>query len=350
MPGACCPRDSRSRCKLPAGRSSAAEAQRRQRAGRVPGEADFDFGDGVTLRLVRIPAGEFVMGDADGEEDEQPATPVTIAHDFWIGACEITNEQFRRFDPGHFSGYFTKRSLSADGPGITMNDPRQPAVRVSWERRHGVLPLAFAARLAWRSRCPPKPNGNTPAARARPARLNYGELDADFSAHANLADAAISRLYTVTGGVPVMLDILSDTRYDDGGIATAGVASYQPNAWGLYDMHGNAAEWTRSTYRPYPYRDDDGRNADSPDGRKVVRGGSFYDRPQRCRSAFRLSYPGVAAGTQCWLPGGRRRGKPATLTSPHSRDQWSPLPPGGDCPNFCSRRPEKWACPLRHAS
>jgi formylglycine-generating enzyme required for sulfatase activity len=56
-------------------------------------------------------------------------------------------------------------------------------------------------------------------------------------------------------------------------------------------MHGNAAEWTRSTYRPYPYHDDDGRNADSPDGRKVVRGGSFYDRPKRCRSAFRLSYP-----------------------------------------------------------
>ena len=41
---------------------------------------------------------------------------------------------------------------------------------------------------------------------------------------------------------------------------------------------------------PYPYREDDGRNAPGAEGRKVVRGGSWYDRPKRCRSAFRLSY------------------------------------------------------------
>jgi formylglycine-generating enzyme required for sulfatase activity len=69
------------------------------------------------------------------------------------------------------------------------------------------------------------------------------------------------------------------------------VGSYRPNAWGLYGMHGNAAEWTRSTYRPYPYREGDGRNEIANEGEKVVRGGSWYDRPKRCRSAFRLSYP-----------------------------------------------------------
>jgi len=49
-------------------------------------------------------------------------------------------------------------------------------------------------------------------------------------------------------------------------------------------MHGNVSEWTRSTYRPYPYRSDD-----TP-GRKTVRGGSWRDRPRRARSAFRLHY------------------------------------------------------------
>jgi formylglycine-generating enzyme required for sulfatase activity len=55
-------------------------------------------------------------------------------------------------------------------------------------------------------------------------------------------------------------------------------------------MHGNAAEWTLTTYAPYPYAAD-GRDSGSPDGPKVARGGSFYDRPLRARSAFRLSYP-----------------------------------------------------------
>ena len=55
-------------------------------------------------------------------------------------------------------------------------------------------------------------------------------------------------------------------------------------------MIGNAWEWTRSAYRPYPYSENDGRNA-AAEGVVVARGGSWYDRPQRARSAFRLSYP-----------------------------------------------------------
>ena len=72
------------------------------------------------------------------------------------------------------------------------------------------------------------------------------------------------------------------------------VGSFESNAFGLFDVHGNVSEWTRSTYRPYPYRADDGRNdIDAAAGRsvrKVVRGGSWLDRPRRARSAFRLHY------------------------------------------------------------
>ena len=60
-------------------------------------------------------------------------------------------------------------------------------------------------------------------------------------------------------------------------------------------MHGNAAEWTRSLYEKYPYRDDDGRNAVTAPGpnstsQRVVRGGSFWDRPHRATSSGRRSY------------------------------------------------------------
>jgi formylglycine-generating enzyme required for sulfatase activity len=56
-------------------------------------------------------------------------------------------------------------------------------------------------------------------------------------------------------------------------------------------MHGNAAEWTRTTYTSYPYRPDDGRNEPASEGHKVARGGSFFDHPKRSSSALRVSYP-----------------------------------------------------------
>jgi formylglycine-generating enzyme required for sulfatase activity len=77
---------------------------------------------------------------------------------------------------------------------------------------------------------------------------------------------------------------------DDGSCVTAEAGRYGQSPWGLCEMHGNAAEWTRSLCRPYPYCED-GRNDTTAEGHRVVRGGSFQDRPHRARSAFRLAYP-----------------------------------------------------------
>jgi formylglycine-generating enzyme required for sulfatase activity len=76
---------------------------------------------------------------------------------------------------------------------------------------------------------------------------------------------------------------------DDKHTVSAPVGSYRANAWGLGDMHGNVAEWTRSAYLPYPFRDDDLRHA-ARNMRKVVRGGSWYDRADLARSGCRTSY------------------------------------------------------------
>jgi len=73
------------------------------------------------------------------------------------------------------------------------------------------------------------------------------------------------------------------------------VSSYHVTVWGLHDMNGNTAEWTRTTYRPCLSDLDDGRDKAVPEGRKVVRGGSSRDRPKPCRSAFRLSLPLAAS-------------------------------------------------------
>lgn len=128
----------------------------------------------------------------------------------------------------------------------------------------------------------------------------FGERDADFSAYANLGDVTLKEL-AVSGVDPRPIKnsdrfwdfVPRDEKYNDGKLHLAPVKSYRPNAYGLYDMIGNAAEWTRSEYRPYPWKEGDGRN-ESLDSRipRAVRGGSWYDRPRRATSSWRWGYPG----------------------------------------------------------
>ena len=115
-------------------------------------------------------------------------------------------------------------------------------------------------------------------------------MDDDFSQSGNLSDATH---YTVDyPDVPPALPPWrpADTRFDDGWRVSARVGTFRANPWGICEMHGNVSEWTRSTYGPYPYRADDGRNRVDATGHKTVRGGSWLDRPRRSRSAFRLHY------------------------------------------------------------
>jgi formylglycine-generating enzyme required for sulfatase activity len=250
---------------------------------------------GTMLQLVRIPAGAFVMGDTTGEgdADEWPASLVQIDRGFWIGRFEITNEQFRVFFPEHDSGFFTKRQIEYDGPGVQLDGLQQPAVRVSWNEA-----VRFCQRLSQetglRFALPTESQWEYAARAGTVTALHYGDTAADFTAWANAADRSLTCLYTGTAGVVNFQPLPADMRFDDGAIGTAPVGSYRANAWGLYDMHGNAAEWTRSAYRPYPYDPEDGRNdvrGTSATEPRVVRGGSFADRPSRCRSSFRLAYP-----------------------------------------------------------
>jgi formylglycine-generating enzyme required for sulfatase activity len=256
-----------------------------------------DLGAGLKLDLVRVPAGAFVMGDAQGENDERPCTRVAIERPFWIGTCEVTNEQFARFDPAHDSHVESKNGYQFGVHGFPVDGPRQPVVRVSWLRARAFChwlaektgePFALPTEAQWEYAC--RAGGDSP--------LWYGTPQSDFSAFANLADAKLREFVTE----PYFLHtppkqygkyddwLPKDSRFCDGGLVTVDVGRYRPNAWGLYDMHGNAAEWTRSVYRPYPYDPSDGRDQDTAEGKRVVRGGSWRDLPPQARSASRLAY------------------------------------------------------------
>ncbi|HPV38735.1 MAG TPA: formylglycine-generating enzyme family protein, partial [Candidatus Hydrogenedentes bacterium] len=114
--------------------------------------------------------------------------------------------------------------------------------------------------------------------------LWYGGLDGDFSRAANLSDATHYTVYYPHSPRALPPWRPADTRFDDGWRVSAPVGTFDPNPWGLHDMHGNVAEWTLSDYLPCPGA------PGQPSARKVVRGGSWMDRPRRARSAFRLHY------------------------------------------------------------
>ncbi len=260
------------------------------------GRRTVDLGGGARMELVLVPAGEFLMGDPAGGEDERPAALVRIERPFWIGRCEVSNAQYAHFDARHDSRVEDKLAYQFGVHGYPMNDPDQPVVRVSWTEA-----MAFcrwlSAKAGLRFSLPTEAQWEYACRAGTATPFSYGDLLADFSKHANVADARLkefaSNPYVVFGPQPDASPyddyIPKDTRFNDGGLLTMPVGSYQPNPWGVCDLHGNAAEWTRTTYAPYPYAAD-GRDRGDAAGRKVVRGGSWRDRPALCRASSRLAY------------------------------------------------------------
>ena len=250
---------------------------------------------GVEMTLVRIPAGSFVMGSNRGESDARPVAKVEVGKSFWMGEVEVTNAQYTALCPEHDSRYVDQLWKDHTRPGYEANRPEQPVIRVSYEdamafcrlvsEKTGItVTLPTEAQWEW-------------ACRAGSAEdFWYGDMHADFAPYENLADAAASRM-AVSGVDPQPMsknnywykyyDYLPKERsVDDGQMILCDSKLYSPNPFGLYAMHGNVAEWTRSDYRPYPYREKGKEQASF----KVVRGGSYYDRPRYSTSYVRRAY------------------------------------------------------------
>jgi formylglycine-generating enzyme required for sulfatase activity len=263
----------------------AAEAAKRQAAANLPAKLKIDLVESTSLDLALIPVGEFVMGDAAGEADEAPVSRVTIDKPFYMGVVEIRNDQYAAFDAQHDSGVISMVNKDQDNRGYEVNQPNQPVVRVTWSEA-----MAFCQWLSHKTgkrfTLPTEAQWEWACRAGTDSPFFYGNRDTDFGKFANLADSSLGGLQH--GDSPAWHP--KDDRFNDGAMVTVNVGRYQPNAWGLHDMHGNAAEWTLSFYRPYPYDDHDGRNAPNSVEMKTVRGGSWYDRPIHARSAARLSY------------------------------------------------------------
>jgi len=260
-------------------------------------------GTPALTNLVWIPAGDFVMGSSTGHPDENPATAVKIKRGFWMSNVEISNEIYLQFNPKHESRTEDRHGYQFGITGYDQDQPDHPVVRVSWEEtmefckwlsKKTGKKISLPTEAQWEWAC--RAGSSSP--------FWYGNLNTDFSQYANLGDAMLAKF----AGNPYIQDwkaaampypnkydnwIPQDARFNDGGFVTEPAGKYKPNPWNLYNMHGNVCEWTRSIYKSYPYNDDDGRNKINgvpSNTERVVRGGSWHDRPFRCTSSYRLPY------------------------------------------------------------
>ena len=258
--------------------------------------------DGVEIALVSIPGGSFVMGrnEAKGPRDEHPAAQVAVKP-FMIGAREITNREFRQFDPKHDSRCESRHGYQFGVTGYDVNGDDLPVVRVNWQKA-----VAFCEWLSKKTgrtvRLPTEAEWEWAARAGSDKPFWWGGVADDFAKYANLADISLSdyagnpyeqdRVKARYGNTENLFDnwVPQAHNVNDGAFLEEKSGKWKPNPWGLYDMHGNVWEWTQSKYAPYPYAADDGRNAPGGDERRVVRGGSWYSRPKLATASFRRAY------------------------------------------------------------
>ena len=250
---------------------------------------------GIQITFVRIPAGEFPMGSWNGADDNRPVSKVKIAKGFWMGEVEITNEQYNVIFPDHDSRYVDQLWKDHVHFGYPANEPKQPVIRVSYndameyckqlsEKTGLNITLPTEAQWEWACRA------------GSDSDFWYGNSNTDFGKLENLADESCNQM-AVSGIDPQPMSknshwykyysyLPKEESVNDGAMNQVDSKNYQANPFGLYSMHGNIAEWTRSDYRPYPYTE----KAKTPSEFKVVRGGSYIERPKFATSYARKAY------------------------------------------------------------
>jgi formylglycine-generating enzyme required for sulfatase activity len=208
-------------------------------------------GAGQQLRLVQ--PGKFTMGASRSEQGRranETLRPVELTRAFYIGKYEVTNREFREFQPNHSSGIIQRTTLDLDDQPVARVTWNQAARYCNWLSKKEGLPLAYEIQggkvvavrpMTTGYRLPTEAEWEWAARFADGANATkYPWGDAMPPKAGNYADSSASRL------VPSYLD-----NYNDGYPGAAPVGSYKPNALGLFDLGGNVAEWTHDYYTIY---------------------------------------------------------------------------------------------------
>ncbi|MEJ7711812.1 MAG: formylglycine-generating enzyme family protein [Pyrinomonadaceae bacterium] len=217
--------------------------------------------------FVRIPAGEFLMGARNGNGDEQPIHRVRINRSFEMGKFEVTQAQWQAVMGSNEDAHARRRPEKekvAQREAMPNSDPSHfkgsnlPVENVSWDDVQQFLQALNARDSKHLYRLPTE------------AEWEY-------------ACSAGSK-----GDPDGSLDVTAWYR-DNSSSQTQPVGQKQPNAWGLYDMHGNVWEWVQDWYGPVYYKNSPTVDPQGPESGsyRMYRGGSWHSSATDCRLAFR---------------------------------------------------------------
>ena len=228
---------------------------------RAPGPAEFYIEPMTSMRLVALDPGTFAMGSPAaeyGRGDDETRHPVTLTRKVYIGQHEVTQAEWKQ--------------VMGTSPSQSSQCARCPVETVDFYQVSTFLSRLNAGNSAMRDRLPTEAEWEY-ACRAGTTRA--------FSTGRSIStgEANYDGRFPYTGG--------------SGGVTigkTAPVGSYPPNAWGIFDMHGNVWEWTGDWYGDYGA----GAATDPtgvPKGRaRVIRGGSWRFDANSMRCALRYTH------------------------------------------------------------
>ena len=218
-------------------------------------EEKADLGKGIRMELVLIPKGKFKMGSPESEKGRsnfETQHEVTLTKPYYMGKYEVTQEQWE--------------SVMGNNPSSRTKGAKLPVTNVSWEDCR-----VFVRKL----------NANTDGGYRLPTEAEWeyacrGETKTAYS-HGN----SITK---------------NDANYN-GSIKPVG--NYKPNAFGLYDMHGNVWEWCNDFYESYTTAEAIDPKGPVTGTSRVLRGGSFLFLESESRSAYRLNFPSTERNNDC---------------------------------------------------
>jgi formylglycine-generating enzyme required for sulfatase activity len=212
------------------------------------------------MKLVLIPKGTFMMGSPESEDERGEGefqNTVTISNDFYLGVYEVTQSQYERvmvYNPSYFQGTIVgNQNTDLPVENVSWNDAMEFCKKLSElpeEKKAGRV-YRLPTEAEWEYAC---------RAGSKTA-YSFGESSQSLGDYAWFFENSNNRTHPV--------------------------GQKKPNAWGLYDMHGNVWEWCSDWYSEYPKVATSDPTGPKECSVRVYRGGSWINDASVCRSANR---------------------------------------------------------------